>query len=165
MHARGPPRNVSILPQTPGIEVAASGTDDQRSGLRKRQTTETAPISNIVLPEFICVISPNLFASIKVKNWDHNHLASLNSTGSDEKVSSCAKGNRRHSQNRIVDFAIDISDRFCERKDVVFNGNSDGAGYWGVKAKSFSDEEVEIGKRIQFVHCRVVSCYSHQFLP
>lgn len=33
IQARGPPRNVSMLPQMPGILVAASGIDAHRSGL------------------------------------------------------------------------------------------------------------------------------------
>lgn len=33
MQARGPPKKVSILPQTPGIVLEASGMDSHRSGL------------------------------------------------------------------------------------------------------------------------------------
>ena len=33
MHARGPPKKVSMLPHTPGIEPAASGIDSHLSGL------------------------------------------------------------------------------------------------------------------------------------
>jgi hypothetical protein len=40
MHERGPPRKLSILPQTPGILDAASGTASQRSGLCSRQLSE-----------------------------------------------------------------------------------------------------------------------------
>lgn len=37
IHARGPPMNVSMLPQTPGIVVAASGTEAHRSGLQDNE--------------------------------------------------------------------------------------------------------------------------------
>jgi len=33
MQARGPPKKVSMLPQMPGIVLAASGTDSHLSGL------------------------------------------------------------------------------------------------------------------------------------
>lgn len=33
IHARGPPRNVSIFPQTPGMLLAVSGIESHRSGL------------------------------------------------------------------------------------------------------------------------------------
>ncbi len=36
MHALEPPRNVSMLPHTPGTVLAVSGIDAQRSGLYEK---------------------------------------------------------------------------------------------------------------------------------
>jgi len=38
IHACGPPRNVSMLPHTPGMALAASWDDSQRSGLFQSQS-------------------------------------------------------------------------------------------------------------------------------
>ena len=78
MQARGPPKKVSILPQTPGIVLEASGMDSHRSGLQingKNMSAERKVIENS-LPKFISVGTPNRLIPVH-GNDRYQHQLSL----------------------------------------------------------------------------------------
>lgn len=76
MQALGPPRNVIIWPQTPGTEVAASGTFSQRSGLRgsrvKKRNDDARKLDSL---ELHGIFAPRSFITVQGKKRNDHGLS------------------------------------------------------------------------------------------
>jgi len=74
IHARGPPRNVSRLPQMPGMVLTASGTDSHRSGLRCYGQVIEQPCGGYHVLEFQSVFPPERLGSVHSEYGHHDCL-------------------------------------------------------------------------------------------
>ena len=77
MHERGPPKNVIMLPHTPGSAAAASGVFSQRSGLSRNAVPSVTRryLEMVGAPELVRVLAPDRFHAVHGQDRNEEGLS------------------------------------------------------------------------------------------
>lgn len=154
-----------MLPHTPGIVVAISGTLDHLSGLTKN-SVQSQGDKRLHSLEVSSIFSPYSLVPVDRDDRDEDSLPFLDPvhTGVSNAYDQLMLAFVRHAPDLLPDLAGLVEEGLRDGDNIVFHGNTNRARHSRVHSQRLPGDSVEVWQRVKFVHGWCVCWYTEKLV-